>query len=459
MNTCTQHSNARAAWRCTKCQNNLCPACAATDTIQGKEIIRCVSCRGIAEWLLSRKQIVPYWGMFGAFLLAIFSVSGLLQILGAALLMTVFAYVPIIGGLLALGVYASFYFLVIRRFAYGEETMPKPGDFSGLYDDILAPLLRFILATLLLWLPAFLYIRSQGFWVLLVINPMSVLHDPVLVLILVLSLLYFPAAIITAAVTENTLAMLNPLVILGLVLRIPVQYLVTMVVWGLMTVADLYLGAQIDRFLAEHAVVFVTPLLSAFFGLFIPVLNGMVLGRLCYQNGEELGFTTARELMVPELPGAKPKGTLPPEARAPAAAPPQAIELTPEPAAPGSPAEQLKVALQSGDNAGALQAFRALLSSGTAPDLEPALDLRLAGILEHAGESLAAAHACRRAAQKDMRGPLAARAIFTAARLLCERVGECTQGAAMYRYLIEHFPQDPLTERARELLRRLESQA
>ena len=84
-------------------------------------------------------------------------------------------------------------------------------------------------------------------------------------------------------------------------------------------------------------------------------------------------------------------------------------------------------------------------------------ELRLANLLERAGKFLEAAYACRRAAEAELNGPFAPRAIFSAARLLIDKVGNQNQGVAMYRYLVQHYPHDELSHRAREMLSRLES--
>jgi len=47
-----------------------------------------------------RKRIVPYWGMFGEFLKAIFSLEGLLQFLGLAVILYLVGRIPMIGGIL-----------------------------------------------------------------------------------------------------------------------------------------------------------------------------------------------------------------------------------------------------------------------------------------------------------------------------------------------------------------------
>jgi hypothetical protein len=403
-----------------------------------------------------RKQIVPYWGMFGRFLKAIFSLEGLLQFLGLAVVLYLVGRIPLIGGILYGGIWVSYYFLVINKASTGKTQLPRPADFTDFVDDVVLPLIRFILAILILVVPTYLYVRSRVGFAYLFLNPRDALADPVLLLIIALSVIYFPAAIITAAITRSTVAMLNPMVILGIILRIPGHYFLTVLVWGIMNVADLWLMGLLTPVLARFYVSLLTPIVFTAVGLIIPILTAFVLGWLIYQNGEVLGFTQGRELMVPEVPGATPRGTLPAPQEPRIESRPEPVEPIPlEPEAESNPAQALQTSLERGDNPGAVDAYQKIQAAGLKPELPPELELRLANILERQGLSLDAAHACRRAADRNLKGPLATRAIFTAARLLVERVGEIEQGKAMYRYLIENYPKDPLAQRAQEMLRRL----
>ena len=458
MNTCSIHQNSRAAWFCTKCGANLCPRCAAEDSLQRGTVVRCLACGGIAQELMVRRVVKPYWAMFDEFLRAIFFKEGILQLLGVTVVMYLALLIPMVGVIVYAGIYASYYFLIIRRTAYGDVKLPLP-TMDDLIEDVLAPLLRFIVATLIIWVPAAIYLRSTVGVLVFLAVPSLALHDPILLGLLILGIVYFPAAIMTAAVTRNTLAMLNPLVILGIVLRIPGHYFMTVVVWAVMNVADSYLRSLAGSILLPHYVKVLTPLLMIAISLIIPFLAALVLGRLLYQNGEVLGFTSERDLMVPEFPGARPLGTVPlagwPDAREKKYQPVEPIALEPEPV-PTGPRKSLATLLASGEHEQALEVFRGQQASGITPDLEPQLEMRLANLLERAGESLQAARACRRAAERDLKGPLAPQAIFSAARLLVESVGDKKNGTAMYQFLKDNYPDDPLSARAAELLRRLE---
>jgi len=424
--------------------------------VQHVPIVRCVNCGGVAQQIMSEKEIVPYWGMFATFLKALFCPKGLMQVLALGAGIFFLGLMPIVGWAMSLGLYAGYYFLVITHFAYGEENLPVPDDFSDVWDNLVSPFVRFVVATLIIWVPALLYVHHNMGLFFMLKYPNTMFHDPVLVVIVLLSLIYFPGAMITAAVSESTFAMLNPLYVIGMVVRIPGQYLLTVVVWGMMSVANVYL----NTFVAAHLLTCPCSVTRMIFmgvvcqsvGLLIPLMTAMVLGRLVYQNRRVLGFGRPRDLLVPEYPSAVPHGTAPEGGweKPRVVEPVQPISLEPE-----DPAAALRAALQASDIERVSQAYSELIAAGGVPNLDPPLEMRLANILDRSGDSLGAAHACRRAAERDAGGPLAARAIFTAARLLTEKLDDREQGIAMYRYLAENFPQDPLAARAREMLRRL----
>ena len=263
----------------------MCPQCAAEDMIHGGKIVRCADCGGVAEVLMVRKEIVPYWGMFGGFLKAIFSMEGLLQFMGLAVILYLVGWVPLIGGILYGGVWVSYYFLVISKAATGTTRLPLPADFTDFVEDMVLPLIRFILASLILVIPTYLYVRSQIGFINLFMNPQAALADPVLLLIIALSVIYFPAAIITAAITRSTVAMLNPGVILGIILRIPGHYFLTVVVWGMMNIADIWLMGLLTPVLARFYVSLLTPILLTAIGLY-GILSQSVARRLSTRTGK-----------------------------------------------------------------------------------------------------------------------------------------------------------------------------
>jgi hypothetical protein len=364
--------------------------------------------------------------------------------------------------LLFYGAWAGYYFTILRETALGKQGLPK---LQGLTEGIGAYFLsaiRFLLASALVLLPAWLYIRHVG-WHLLLFQGWY--HDPIILLLLAFALVYLPAALITASVTESTLAMLNPGMVLGIILRIPAHYLGVVVAWGLLMFAGIFVEGWLLTKLLAGSWPGVFGLLGKLWlsmsvGMIPTTVSAMLLGWVIFQNGEKLGTLRSSDLLVPAFPGAKPVGVAPDggwEPKEKARKKAERVEPLPLEEAPAKPPQvALQDALAGETSDRVLAAYRRVQAAGFAPELKPELELRLAALLDKNEDSLGAVMACRRAAEKDPRGPVAARAIFTAARLLVERVGAIQDGVALYRYLLENYPGDELAERARGMLERLD---
>lgn len=693
MQTCSNHSHRPAAWQCSRCGRSLCEECAQGEQKPGLPTVVCVHCGGIAKAIRKPKAIRKYWQMFPDFLGALFGWKGLLQLLAVAVVVQVCMFLGILGVGVGWGLYAGYYFLVLRTASIGSLELPKPADFSNPVDDILLPLIRLFLAMTLPIVPpiAYLILRYKaGF----LAEPMALLTDPILLVICLVCIAWVPGALIVAAMNESAAAQLNPLSVLSIVSRIPKEYALTVLVWIGLQVANgaLSFGGTV---LAETVPIpIVMPILLRFVGLFVPMLTAMILGRLIYQNSQVFGLPLTQDEMEPVQPMAIPRGRLhgdtlgssflpggpipavessvapwetprtvaapsrlrpataasiPPRKPAvaasiapwekpaaasmpsaaedsipldgdegPRATPPgfdgpvtagapterpfpgfaaaeESIPLngsdegprgvrpgmdpvppgsasdpfapspeqsasferpgdpagrpsfeersegrfdeTPEPiplfdmpqpgdegiagalhVGPGGtfsqqpqpdqpssdpdsvpvdhqpPAEDfapqtlggglppsaetstgdaaaisiswdagaldnpLRMALESGDAHSAMMNYREQLALGQQPDLPVELEMRLAEMLEQAGQFGDAVSACKRASEREPEGPLAARATYEGARVLVERLGNRAQGTALLQYLLRHYGQDPAAEPARQLLAQLQDQ-
>ncbi|MBN2493439.1 MAG: hypothetical protein JXR96_02510, partial [Deltaproteobacteria bacterium] len=105
---------------------------------------------------------------------------------------------------------------------------------------------------------------------------------------------------------QSTISMLNPMVVLGIILRIPRHYLGVVAVWGLGSLLDIFLMSCIRAMLARVDIPVITPLLVTSLGLLIPLFIALVMGRVIYQNGEIFGLVRKSDLMVPVMPDAVP---------------------------------------------------------------------------------------------------------------------------------------------------------
>lgn len=441
---CSSHAEARAAWRCTACARTLCPDCAGTKIIQPlattrtAEAIICLACNNLALPIMKPRALAPWWVAVGPFMGNLFTFAGVTQLVAVSIVLGFLSWFrPILGFF----VIVSYVFQVIRSASSGSEKLPEPADYEG-WGDLIWPVIRFFAALSLIWIPAIIYM-IYGIGLRAIWDDPAAIYDPVMYTILAVGSLYVPAAIIAAALAESVFAVLNPLITVRLIARIPGQYALTYVV-----LVVLWLSFTVSSFWIE-ILLFKIPVFGYFFAAFlnllIPVIGGFILGRLIFQNADHFGVFGTNDREVPEWPGARPRGAsdgppLPIAAQAPIEVP----EL-----------DVLEESLRRGDDKRALEAFREKSAAGAYPLLEPRWELRMATILERAGDAREAARACERAAKNDLRGPLAPRAIFTAARILIERAGEPVEGVKLYEYLIAHYPNDDFAARAQEALRRI----
>ncbi|MBN2496580.1 MAG: hypothetical protein JXR96_18470 [Deltaproteobacteria bacterium] len=430
MNCCTRHPDSRAAWRCQRCKSLLCSRCAAPDGAR----VRCVGCGSFAEPLMIRKPIPPFWSMLPTFVRWIFRRRGLIEwlatgaVLGLAAWLVRFAGVGTVAAVLYLLLFVASFMLIVRRAAEGREEMPDEVDLHE-YDELGLVLYRFLLATAILWIPTLLgllYGEAEA----------GLLGNPVLLLAIGASVLYAPAAVVAAIAGRSLGDVLNPVQVLSTVTRFGRDYgvalLVLLVMGGL--IAAVRFGPP-GAALAGLPVPWVAEFVIETISLLPAWLVALSLGRLIFQNGEELGLFSSKSLLVPELPGARPTGVL----------------ERPEPELPGEAEDdELREAVRAGDAQAAAAAW-----AGRAPEdlsLSSELALRLAALLSGAGEHLQAAGICRQVAERDPQDPLAPRALYTAARLLVEMAGQPESGQALYRSLAEGYPDDPLADKARQQL-------
>jgi hypothetical protein len=476
---CDSHPQALAGWWCNDCQRALCPDCVVDDDLKRIRINRCLHCRSVVEILTLEKEIQPFWVMIPRFALAVLSARGLIHILIVSFVLVAMSrvvYFPILGLplviLMYFGVFAGYVFQIIQCSAGGEESLAPLGSFLREADSMFGCAVRLFLSLLVVLIPLFFYVYYYG---------LGVFHkgisDSVLLGLSVFGVVYMPAAMILSAMGDSLVAMLNPLSVLGIIWRFPGQY------FGL---AVLLLGVlYLMFFLSGQLQLLMGPAYS--FGgrwgrdwlgqsMFLAgsMFGALVLGRFIYQNAEAFGRTTG-EALVPALPDAKPQAQMPPEWQHETVSVQKKVEpieidfddeaqapvvqgmLTPLAEKPKKTLlDLLCQALVKKDDQQALRAYEQL---GRIPELPADLELALAQMLDRVEQPLAAAMACRRAAQSDLDGPQAAQALLYGARLLVEKAGRASDGEALLRFLIQRYPAHPFARHAREYLAKLNEQS
>ena len=463
---CSSHPNARAAWRCSSCNKLLCPDCAADASQANVKLVACLHCGSIAEQLQVQRSVRGWPAMLPTFAKSVLSLQGFGQYLVIAAIMCfgmAIALFPFFGSIMAMvviyGAWGGYLFSVLRAASGGEHDLPSLRDIGSSAGELIATTFRLALATAIVWVPLLVIFYNQtasGAYQIGLVG-MSNWSNPVVLLVQLFAVVYIPAAFVLAAMADSALDVINPLSVLAVIARVPGRYfsmaLFCAVLYALNKLLEFGLWMVFLRFLMSGRVGFLGGLMLVFIILALlmalPTLIALVLGRFMYQNAETFGLAAASTVSQAAMPGAFPRGSLPePDqaTQAPVAAAPVALELE------STPSEVLLGALKSGHDGMALDAYRRLVAGGQSPQLHPEQELLLSQILDNGGDTMGAVHALRRAAQTDLRGPMASRALYLAASLLIDKAGAAAEGQTLLRYLVDNYPGDPWAERASRLL-------
>lgn len=308
MARCAIHPAALAGWGCSSCGRDLCPDCVSPHKVKGETLAICTQCGGFAPVLMRQRRLAPYWEVLPSFIRAMSSKDGLLQLIAVGLALYVVRLLPgVAGSILGTFVFVTYYLQVVNHAARGVVVLPTPADFTGI-ETVMQASFRFFVASALLWLPGGVYVLVFIGFGPLFEQGAQALMDPGLFLVVALGLLYIPVAIIAAAVADSTLAMLNPLITVRIILRLPGQYGLTAGVWlGLWVLQVLVMGV-VYLLAGVVPIPVVTGVLVETMALVIPVIQAFVLGRFIFQNAPHFGILLQGEDVEPILPGAVPRG-------------------------------------------------------------------------------------------------------------------------------------------------------
>ena len=221
-----------------------CPKCSQTSTIsaplaqQGQDdslvVAENISARRSSETFavqLTRAFSYPFKGS-GPILLAIGTIGlVLLKIVSPILIMfsgcfgllaALFAYVFTYGYL------SAFAISIISSSATGEDELPDWPDFTGFWSDILRPVLLIIATAVMSLLPLFISVTFVVIFVLkgsfFDIPEIRLTLGYALIACMIWALLYFPMGLLAIAMFDSVAA-LNPVLMVKSISKIPLRYL------------------------------------------------------------------------------------------------------------------------------------------------------------------------------------------------------------------------------------------
>ena len=295
--SCRSHPRAVARFACPKCGGHFCEACVSTRQSGGRAHRFCRACgvecaptgarpggvvpreRSFAEQL-GGAFVYPFKGD-GVILLAAGTIF--YAIINAASFFAQFAllYGAVVILMLtgfAMGYLISYLRSIVASSAAGKEELPNWPDFTEFYGDIMAPFLQFLGTLLVCFLPAlavWLFVARD--------HPLAV---PARVAAILFGCVWFPMAFLAVTMFDS-LAALNPLLIFLSIIRIPVQYLLTVLLLaGLLVLRSTGQGL-LERLLP---IPILGGLVVGFAGLYLLTVEMRILGLLYLANADRLGW-------------------------------------------------------------------------------------------------------------------------------------------------------------------------
>lgn len=424
---CQFHPQAAAGWFCPACNANLCPGCAVLESVAATDLISCGQCGAVVEELKVHRSRSPFIRrLLGAWLYPV-KPSGLLALLAVgavvALARGVFHIVPLLPGLAVLVVWLGCFwgslFWIVRGTAMGAEHFTAP-DFTSVMHDLVDPAIRGLVATALLWVPALLFV-----FVFSVAESDS--PGSLFLLILIVTLLYAPLALLFAATGESKLSLLNPFKVIGVGMSLGRPYL--MVTAFLVPLALLYVVLMaVGMWVSSWPVPLVAPVVGEAISLYVPFVVARMLGLLLYVHGDRVGYGVDSEFYEAALPGVKPQG----RKRA-------ARGSVQERHTPPSPLEsQVMQAVEANALDQALDLYRRLPER--LPPLNAASHLAVGQRAATVGDYHVAVRALKQVGQYTPEDPLAPRACVILARLYGERLGDAQSARKLYQHVVSRYP-------------------
>jgi hypothetical protein len=290
---CKFHPKSPARWFCSKCNRSFCDLCVASHNIGGVVKTTCRTCAvecAPLEVKITRPVEIGFFARLPGAIIYPFRGTGILVLIVGTL---VFGGLNAMGGLfsilmkiVALGYLFSYMQNIIFAAAAEEKEMPElPG-----MDDVLGGFGR-LTGTVLM---------SFGLAIGLLAARYFDVDVPMAAIIItgILGCLYFPMAFLAVAMKDNVLAA-NPLVVVPSILRIPLQYLVTIIVFvsifGIQQIGNLIAaGSKSVTFTTtDMTVMFISigfQMIWSFISMYLLTVNSHILGLLYATQKEKLGW-------------------------------------------------------------------------------------------------------------------------------------------------------------------------
>jgi tetratricopeptide (TPR) repeat protein len=458
---CQRHPESIAGWSCDNCQAALCPDCVAIRRAISTEYLSCELCQGRVLPILVHRSRIPLATRLRGVWRYPFTQNGLIVLTALSAMLAfcrflaaeTFLLLKWLPALFGIGFFWSAFFHAIRSTARGDKELDAP-EFSDLYNDCVAPALRGLVGTSLLWLPGSIYLFSSKDWgrqearrlldtpefyvsgLMPQLDWSQALTDPILWLLVLAGAAYLPMVLLAAAAGHNVVKMLNPVAVIGNARRLGRDFTVAM---GALAVLAVALG--VARLVAAGILWLGVPLLSSLAAelvtCFVPFMMARVLGLVLYNRGDVLEYGDPSDYLEPVLGAVRPRAEPPPLRGLPAAPEPDPT-IVPVPITETLAA--LAQAVEARDTGKALSLYSELKEPRFLKQVDPAHHLFVGQGATAQGQYELAVKALESAADVAPDGPAASRALVLLARVYAERLQEPERAQSIYRYVVHRYP-------------------
>ena len=292
---CKFHSNVFAHFVCTGCRRPLCDLCVSTRATASGHQAFCKSCGAVAtpaRMAIEAPEEKTFFRELPRAVAYPFRGNGVLIIIVATIIFAALGFIS--GGILgiifmamALGYFFSFAQNIINSTAVDEDVLP---DLPGL-DDVWGSFFKVLGVTLMSFGPAL----ALAFFV--IAQEQSALGIA-LIPAVILGCLYFPMAFLAVAINDDVMAC-NPLVVVPSILKVPVEYIITVflvggvfgVRWVGDAVSDALVGpALFTTSMSKMFLFFALRAVWAFISIYLLTVTMRILGVLYVTKKHRLGW-------------------------------------------------------------------------------------------------------------------------------------------------------------------------
>ena len=292
---CKYHSNTFARWACTGCGRTYCDLCVSPRTTATGSQMFCRSCGAVAARAhveIDAPQEKTFFRELPRAVVYPFRGNGVLILIVATIIFAALDFISrgifaVITKALALGYFFSYTQNIVNSTAIDED---KPPDLPGL-DDVWGGFFRLFGVTLVSFGPALVV----AYFAIFQEQPAA---GVALIPAVIFGCLYFPMAFLAVAINDDVMAC-NPLVVVPSILKVPVEYIVTVIlVGGVFGIR--WLGSAISASLVGESLMttsmstmfllFALRALWAFISVYLLTVTMRILGVLYVTKKHRLGW-------------------------------------------------------------------------------------------------------------------------------------------------------------------------